>query len=95
MKKMKSLLLDKENRDYLESVVSKGLSHTTNMLITRFRELALVVNFGQKFENLGKTTALNLGVENIEFVESIKQNSFSFTLNCLIATCKEQGVKPN
>lgn len=93
-KKTKGIAFDSQNRKYVESVVSKGLSHTVNMLISRFRENGLVVDFGRKFEDLQPTTALNLSIENIDFVESIKQNSFSFTLNCLIATAKENGVKP-
>lgn len=93
-KKTKGIAFDSLNRAYVESVVSKGLSHTVNVLITRFREQNLSVNFAFKFENLQPTTALNLSVENIDFVESIKQNSFSFTLNCLIATAKELGIKP-
>lgn len=93
-KKTKSLHFDSTTKDYLDSVVSKNLSHTTNAIITRFRELGLVVDFGRKFENLQPTSGVNLSIENIDFVENIKQNSFSFTLNCLIATAKENGVKP-
>lgn len=93
-KKTKGIAFDSSNRKYVESVVSKGLSHTVNMIIARFREQNLVVDFGRKFDNLQPTTALNLSIENIDFVEIIKQNSFSFTLNCLIATAKEQGIKP-
>lgn len=93
-KKMKSVLLDTTTKDYLDSVVSKGLSHTANMVVTRFRGLGLVVDFGRKFDKLEHNTGVNLSKENIDFVESIKQNSFSFTLNCLIATAKERGIKP-
>lgn len=93
-KTMKSIILDGTTKEYLDGVVSKGLSHTANMIITRFRGLGLVVNFGRTFEKLEHKTAVNLSVENIDFVESIKQNSFSFTLNCLFATAKENGVKP-
>lgn len=93
-KKTKGIAFDSQNRTYVESVVSKGLSHTVNTIITRFRELGASVDFGRKFSELQPTTALNLSIENIDFVESIKQNSFSFTLNCLIATAKERGIKP-
>lgn len=94
VKKTKSLHFDSSTKDYLKSVVSKGLSHTANVIIGIFREQNLSVNFSFKFDDLLPTSGLNLSVENIDFVESIKQNSFSFTLNCLIATAKERGIKP-
>ena len=94
MKKLKGMVMDSASRIYLESVVIKGLSNTLNMLITKFRESNLAVNFSRKLDNLENPTSVNLDKENIDFVESIEVNSFSFTLNCLIQTAKEQGVTP-
>lgn len=93
-KELKGFSLDNTNRKYLDEVVIKGLSYTLNMLITKCRELNLSVNFSRKFENLDSSTSANLDVENIEFINSIQVSSFSFTLNCLIQTAKEQGIKP-
>jgi len=89
----KSFVLDNENLEYLNTVISKNLSNTIDNLVSKAREQSLQVDFVRKFENPTKNIGCVLSPENVEFIESIKNNSFGFTLNCLIATVKDSEQK--
>jgi hypothetical protein len=93
--KMKTVLLSGTAKEYIQSVLSKSASNTVNSLISHFREnnLSTSIDFVRKLE-IEQQTGFNLEIQNVDFIDSIKRGSFSFTVNCLILTAKELGIKP-
>lgn len=91
---LKGFSLHPENETYLKSVIVKSRSKTLNLLISAFRERGLVINFNRSFANLESPTSAKIDFENLEYLLGNTVSSFSFTLNCLIATAKDNSVKP-
>lgn len=92
-KKQKGIALDAENKIYLEKIKSKGIPNTIRMVISKFKEQKLDIDFMHSFSNSLKSTTISLSLSDIDFIDKLRgENSFNFTLNCLIATASKVNL---
>jgi hypothetical protein len=91
-KKIKEFQLDAMNTLYLAQNTVKIKSVSLRLIIAKFRSMGLKINFKRTFSDLQKRAGVSFDMETIEYFDSQNVGSFSFVLNCLLATAKEHNI---